>query len=134
MTLVLPRLRFLPLLVVLVGCHAAQPQTGSLKLPSGKTVKVLGLVQMHFSQGPPALMLKYETELNASDVPTLRKEADEIWSVFQAEVEREQFQSAILSANQKPSGTFVKTTSGYNFVYQKRPDGQWHCMSDDKKN
>jgi hypothetical protein len=77
-------------------------------------------------------MLKYETDLKISDVEALRKEADEIFAVFKADAENGKFTSAIVSANEKPTGLILKNSKGYNFVYEKRADGQWHCLEDDK--
>lgn len=77
-------------------------------------------------------MLKYETDLKASDKDALRKEVDEIFTVFKADAENGQFRSAVVSANEKPTGFIVKKSNAYNFVYEKRTDGQWHCLEDDK--
>ncbi len=77
-------------------------------------------------------MLKYETDLKTSDAVALRKEADEIWSVFKADVEKQSFKAAVLSANEKPTGNFLQKSNGYNFVYERAPDGRWHCLADDK--
>lgn len=113
------------------SCTAEQPSQ-SLKLPSGRVVKVLGVIRVNFPQGPPALMLKYETDLKIGDKEALRKEVDEIFAVFKVDAENGQFRSAIVSANEKPTGLFLKKSSGYNFVYEKRTDGRWHCLEDDK--
>jgi len=107
-------------------------QTQSLKLPSGRVIKVLGVGRIDFPQGPAALMLKYETDLKTSDTIALRKEADEIWSVFKADVEKQSFKAAVLSANEKPTGNFLQKSNGYNFVYERAADGRWHCLADDK--
>ncbi len=77
-------------------------------------------------------MLKYETDLKTSDAVALRKEADEIWSVFKAEVEKGSFKAAVLNANEKPTGNFLQKSNGYNFVYERAADGRWHCLDDDK--
>ena len=76
-------------------------------------------------------MLRYETDLKVSDKAALRKEADEIWSVLKVDAENGHFTSAVVSANEKPSGLVLKKSSGYNFVYEKRADGKWHCVEDD---
>ena len=78
-------------------------------------------------------MLKYETNLKISDVDALRKEADEIFGVLKVDAENGKFTSAIVSANEKPTGLILKSSKGYNFVYEKRADGQWHCLEDDKQ-
>ncbi len=111
--------------------QAQQAQT--LKLPPGKIVRVLGVAPITFTQGPPALMVRYETDLKVSDKGALRKEADEVWSFFKNDAENAHYQSSVVSAIEKPTGLLFKTSSGYNFVYQKRADNQWHCLEDDKK-
>jgi hypothetical protein len=78
-------------------------------------------------------MLKYETDLKISDVDALRKEADEIFGVLKVDAENGKFTSAIVSANEKPTGLILKSSKGYNFVYEKRADGQWRCLEDDKQ-
>ena len=73
------------------------------KLPSGRVVRVLGTGRIDFPKGPPALMLKYETDLKISDTDALRKEVDEIFAVLKVDAENGQFRSAIVSANEKRS-------------------------------
>jgi hypothetical protein len=63
------------------SCSAQQPSR-PFKLPSGRVVRVLGTGRIDFPKGPPALMLKYETDLKISDMDALRKEADEIFAVL----------------------------------------------------
>jgi hypothetical protein len=114
------------------SCSAQQPSR-PFKLPSGRVVRVLGTGRIDFPKGPPALMLKYETDLKISDMNALRKEADEIFSGLKVDAENGQFRSAIVSANEKPTGLILKNSKGYNFVYEKRADGQWHCLDDKSK-
>ena len=90
------------------------------------------MVPMHFTSGPPALMLQYETDLKISDRDALRKEVDEIWLVFQADADRGHFTSAVVSAREVPTGLFFKKSSGFNFVFEKAPDGSWHLSGDQK--
>jgi hypothetical protein len=104
-----------------------------MKLPSGHAIKALGMGRINFPQGPPALMLKYETNLKIGDKDALRNEVDEIFTVLKVDAENGQFLSAVVSANEKPTGFILKKSNSYNFVYQKRTDGQWHCLEDDKE-
>lgn len=78
-------------------------------------------------------MVKYETDLKISDTDALLKEVDEIFEVLKVDAENGQFRSAIVSASEKPTGLILKNSKGYNFVYEKRADGQWHCLDDDKR-
>jgi hypothetical protein len=77
-------------------------------------------------------MLKYETDLKVGDVDALRREADEVFVVLKVEAENGKFTSAIVSANEKPTGLILKRSEGHNFVYERRADGQWQCLDDDK--
>ena len=118
--------------LVLLGCTSNQLQGRNSKLPSGRTVRIMGIVPMHFSSGPPALMLQYQTDLKIADKTELRKEVDDIWTVFRLDAEKGNFSSAIISANEGSSGGFVKHSNSYNFVFEKRTDGTWKCLDDAK--
>ena len=98
-------------------------------MPSGKKVKVIAVGQLNFSNDSPALMLKYQTDLRISNLPTLRKEVDEIWSVFKGDVEKAKLTTAIISANETPQGFIIKNSTGYNFVF-KKVAGTWRLLGD----
>lgn len=115
--------------VIFIGIGSAQ-EPMPYKLPSGRTIVVLAEGPMNFSQGPAALMLRYQTTLKVSNKKSLRKEVDEIWSLFKVDVEKGQFRSAIVSAVEKPTGRFVQQSSGYNFVFEKQSNGEWRCLKD----
>jgi len=120
-------------LTCLVGCTASSPNYKTVPLPSGKQVKVIGIGRINFSQGPPALMLKYQTDLNVADKGTLRSEVDEIWPVFKNDVEQAHMSSAIISANEIPRGVLIKSGQSYNFVYEKSADGTWRSLDDGRR-
>lgn len=124
--------RFLAVLLalLLVGCTASKPNYKTFTLPSGKQIRVMGVGQINFTQGAPALMLQYQTDLKVANKPALRSEADEIWPAFKNDVEGANLNAAIISANEIPRGFIVKRGNSYNFVYEKRADGSWHCLDD----
>ena len=76
-----------------------------IKLESGKELKVLAAGKIYYAQGKPGWMFKYETKLKIDDVPALQKEAEEIWPLLKKDVEKEGYESAILSANEPPKGS-----------------------------
>jgi len=86
--------------------------------------------QINFSQGAPAMILQYQTDLKVADKAALRDEADEIWPVFRIDVERANLKSAVISANEIPQGFIIKRGNAYNFVYEQDPTGVWHCLVD----
>ena len=119
--------------IAICGCSNNNQQGNPVTLPSGRVIRVLSLTPMHYVNGsPPSLMLRYQTDLKVSDKDALRKEADDIWTKLRFDAEQGNFSSAIISANEIPRGFILKNSSGYNFAYEKRADGTWHCLDDDQ--
>ena len=65
--LILSTLAVTMVLLALSGCGATDTGYTVHKLPSGREVKVIGITQMLFTKGDPALMLKYQTALRLED-------------------------------------------------------------------
>jgi thiamine biosynthesis lipoprotein ApbE len=118
---------FLFCVVVLIGC-SSQPALKTVTLPSGKIIRIISVMPIHFSSGETSLMLKYQTDLKVSDRDALRKEVDEIWASFQTDANNARVQSAIVSANEVQQGTIVKSGQAFNFVYKKNADGAWQLQ------
>lgn len=116
-------------LACLFGCATNSANYKTVSLPSGKQIKVMGIQRIYFSKGAPALMLKYQTDVDLSDKAALRSEADEIWPMFKKNVDQENLGSAIIIANAVPQGILLKTVRSYNFVYEKTADGTWRCVN-----
>src|SRR5262245_35688270 len=113
------------------ACNVGGSVPGQLrKLSSGKTVRILSVGRMYFSQSGPAMSLKYVSWLKPSDHAALRKEAEEGWTDFKADVERAGVGSAIVSANTPAHGAIVQRSEGFNFVYSKQANGSWKCQDD----
>jgi hypothetical protein len=102
---------------------AGQPLT----LGSGKSIEILAVGPLQSTHGWSALMLKYRTSLPLTDVPPLRKEANEIWDRFVVDVEHSSYQTAVISANEPETGSIVSTNNSYNFVFEKK-DGAWRTL------
>jgi hypothetical protein len=98
-----------------------------LTLGSGKSVEILGVGPLLSTQGGSALMLKYRTLLPLKDVPTLRKEVDEIWERFVVDVERGHYQTAFISANEPAKGFIITWGDSYGFAFEKK-DGTWRTL------
>jgi hypothetical protein len=120
------RFRLLLLVVLLAGCGGAQPPVQVRRLPSGEPVKVLGVAKVNFAASGPALMLRYQTDLNMDDVDAVHAEAQRIWTEFRKEAEQAHVQSAVVSANAPPSGGgVISHTRTYNFVFERSGAGDW---------
>ena len=107
----------------LASCSQA-PKYATQTLPSGRVVKVAGVMEVRFSNQDSALMLKYYTDIDMSDKVALQSEAEDIWQSFKVNVEKAGLKSAVLSANEMPHG-LVSETKGFNFVFVKQDNGVW---------
>jgi hypothetical protein len=122
----LPVLGFAALLLAFSRLHAAPLQENeTLKLSSGRAVKVLSVSKVEYSKGVMALMLRYQTTLSVEQRKELSDEVDDVWKVAQKEVERLGFREAILSSNEVPKGIFLTTDRMLNFIFEKGADGKW---------
>jgi hypothetical protein len=74
-------IRCFPLLclVALLSCTRS-PDFTERTLPSGRTIKLMGIGTMVFTNGP-ALMLQYRTDLAIDNISAMQQEADDIWTV-----------------------------------------------------
>jgi hypothetical protein len=111
---------------VVVADLGPSPGAGTMTLPSGKQIKVLGIHKLAFSKGPPAYMISFQTVVAFDDKAALQHEADELWAVVRPTVEKAGLTAAVLSANEKPTGgNHLKHNRGFNFVFEEGPDGHW---------
>jgi hypothetical protein len=93
---------------------------------------VLGVGKVNFRQGPPAIMLKYISDVSLDDPAALAQEADSIWEGFRADANKAEVTGAILSANSPPTGGIVQQGRAYNFVYEKDGSGTWSRVQHEK--
>jgi hypothetical protein len=118
---------------LLVGCSGGSQNTGAGQnsnvwtLPSGQKVLVLGTTKLYFSSGDnPCLMLRYQTDISITDVQNLEKQADQVWSKFKQDVEKDHFICGATKAQEKPTSEgLIKRYRAYTFVFKKSPDGTW---------
>jgi len=116
-------------LLLLAGCSTSNQEGRPFTLPSGRVVRVLAMAPLRYTNGNlPSLIFQYETNLKIADTQELTKEADDIWGTLRVDAERGNFTSAIVSAREVPSGLILKSSKGFNFVYEKGSDGVWHRL------
>jgi hypothetical protein len=96
-----------------------------LKLPSGRTAKILSVSKVEYSTGVMAVMVRYQTTLSVDERKALSQEVDDVWKMAQKEVERYGYGEAIISSNEVPKGIFITANRMLNFIYEKGADGKW---------
>ena len=122
----------LALLLICIACGSQAQNYKTFKLPSGKEIKITGMGKMDFPNSEPALVMNYLTDISIDNKVALRKEVDEIWGVFQKDVENANLKAGVIRATHVEGSGFVKSGQGYGFVFVKRDDGKWHCLDGDK--
>ena len=129
-TLFLSLLGFAALLLAAPRSLAAPlEENDTLKLPSGRTVKVLSVSKIELSKGEMALMIRYQTTLSVDENKALIQEVDDVWKFAVKDVEHYGYNDAILSSNEVPKGIFVTANRMLNFLYEKGPDGKWKRLN-----
>jgi len=133
-SLLMIRFIFTALVAASVGCAGcSRPASPVTTLPSGKQIKITGIGPMHFPDGTDAMILNCETDISIDDKPVLRKEVDEIWSLFRKKVEGAGLPNGVIRITHTEGSGLVTHSQGFGFVFEKRADGQWHCLQDEKK-
>ena len=120
----------LPILVTCIACSSQAQNYKAFKLPSGKEIRITGMVKMDFPNSAPALVLNYLTDIPIDDRVRLRQEIDEVWSVFRVDVEKAKLNAGVIRVTHMEGSGLVKSGKGYGYVFVKRDDG-WHCTEDD---
>ena len=123
----------LALLLICIACGSQAQNYKTFRLPSGKEIKITSMGKMDFPNSEPALVMNYLTDISIDNKVALRKEVDEIWGVFQKDVENANLKAGVIRATHVEGSGFVKSGQGYGFVFVKRDDGKWHCLDDDKQ-
>ena len=119
----------LSLLLSTACSNPPAPPSASVALRDGRTIPILAAGPLRFGDGTTALLIKYETRTAISDVPALRAEAQELWSILEAEVAPQGYRTVILSANTPSTGALIESSKGYNFQVVIGADGVWRLQS-----
>jgi len=113
------------LLLAIPSLAAPLTENQTLKLPSGRTAKILSVSKIEYSKGVMALMVRYQTTLSINEPRALSQEVDEVWKIAQKDVEHYGYGEAIISSNEVPRGIFITANRMSNFIYEKGADGKW---------
>jgi hypothetical protein len=112
-------------LTIRLSLAAPLTENQTIKLPSGRTAKILSVSKIEYSKGVMALMVRYQTTLSVDQRTALSQEVDDVWKIAQKDVEHYGYDEAIISSNEEPKGIFITASHVLNFIYEKGPDGKW---------
>ena len=118
---------------------AAQHPAGFIRMPSGDSLAVWGLEQFQVQQGPPALVLHYETKLDLRDSAAVRREILAIWPGLRPAAEQRGFSQAAIRALRfeaginvasLPQDLWTRNADLYGVVFTREPNGNWAVLGD----
>jgi len=114
---------------LLCACHEVD-QTAAWDLPSGKQVTIIGVNKLYYSAGGDwALVVNYESSVPLDQGDALRREVDEVWTVFKNKVDRAGVKYAIVSPNAPASSGVVTTRRSISYLYSRGASGQWSASA-----
>ena len=117
------------LAAALAACHEVD-QTESWDLPSGKHVTIIGVNKLYYSAGSDwALVVNYESSIPLDRADALRREVDEVWSVFENKVDRAGVKYAIVSPNVPASSGVVAARRSISYLFTRGASGQWSASA-----
>lgn len=113
------------LVFLLASCDEKVPDYILHRLPSGKKIKLIGVGEVSCTGDNIALMLKYKTDYNIDNSVALRREVEEIWQYFRADVERAGLKNAVISVDEPLRKRVTKVNCSYNFAVSKQSGAAW---------
>ena len=127
---------FAAIVTLLVGCSAtnktnatgetSDANKGKLTLPSGSEITITGMNGLNFENGETGLVLNYQTAIPIENLEELKKEVEEVWTIFRVDVEKAKTTVGVIRAtHMEDGGLIVKSGKGYGFVFRKNGDGKW---------
>ena len=119
------------LFMLLSACSMGEPYTIQ-KLANGKEIKVISIGKIFSTKEREgtSLYLRYESDIDVSDVTELEREVETIWLVFRINAENEKVHSAVIQAtNTVKKFIIFSSVKNHGFVYRKNDKGVW-ALSD----
>ena len=116
------------LLIVLMAVTAAcgsGPPASYYHLPDGTIINIEGRALLQLTNGDRFLQLKYQTSIPIENKEELRAQAEEIWKLFEPEVEAAEYNRASLLAANKPTVYGISTRNVYIYYLYRQVNGSW---------
>ncbi|HYY96603.1 MAG TPA: hypothetical protein VE713_19010 [Pyrinomonadaceae bacterium] len=112
------------LLLLTLGCRIRNAQNfQTYTLPSGKQVIVESVGKIYL-EGYSEVRIHYDTKIPIMNKKLLRKEVEEVWSVFQKDVDDAEIERGQVQVTHYWLGDLGHADKVYFFHYNKQ-DGKW---------
>ena len=96
-------------------------------LPSGNQIIIHAVGKIYYRKTDPGMMLEYSTYLDIENIELVQQEVNEIWLLFEKQVDESGLATAVISANSPPveKKFFAGVRQTRNFVFEKQLNGLW---------
>lgn len=114
------------------ACGPAELDYSVVYSPGGGEFKLEELRETRRPGGERALLLRYRTDLELSDVSALEREIADVWDYLRPRVEDRGFRAAVVQAAhwEPPSWQRRGTAVQYLFEASRNGDGSWAARPD----
>ena len=123
------KILFALLILFSFSANAAEPShSGYLKLPSGKSIKVITYGDLKIPAGVAlgkTFQIMYETKISTTDSIKLRKEADEVLQYLKPQINSGNYQTVYIRAAGEYTGKMLTSKNGEDFKFTRSRDGEW---------
>lgn len=106
------------------ACGPAEPGYTVVASPAGGELKLEELSETLAPGGEPALLLRYRTDLDLSDVPALEREIVEVWNYLRPRVEARGFDAAVIQAAYWEPPSWQRRGAAAQYVIERSRNGQ----------
>jgi hypothetical protein len=118
------------LALAVVGCGPPWLDYEVVDLPSGGTFKFEAIEPMRRSDGRSALLLRYHTDLDLTDVRALESEVADVWEYFRPLVEAREMNIAVIWAAHWEAPSWERRGAAAQYVVERSGDGSWSARPD----
>jgi hypothetical protein len=120
----------LALAVTTAGCGPSLPEYSMVASPSGATFKLESLDEVLRPDGQSALLLRYRTDLELSDVGALESEVEDVWQYLRPLVEARGLRRAVIWAVHWGPPSWERRGAAVQYIVEQSSNGSWTARPD----
>ncbi len=114
-----------------LGCGPAVPEYTLVHTASGRAIALEETSEVRLTDGRPALLLSYRSDVDLEDRAALQIEVDAVWENFRPAVEAAGRQRAVLRARRLDKPGWQRRIQVVQFVVERAPGGSWRARNGD---
>ncbi len=114
-----------------IGCGPAVPEYTLVHTASGRAIALEETSEVRLSDGRPALLLSYRSDVDLEDRAALQIEVDAVWEHFRPAVEATGRDRAVVRARRLDKPGWERRIQVVQFIVERAPGGGWRARNGD---